>query len=44
MQEAALSAWFKLKSYELTCIRAAVEGLRLKVGAAEAMEAVGING
>lgn len=44
MQEAALAAWFKLKSYELTCIRAAVEGLRLKVGAAEAMEAVGING
>ncbi|MBO4533840.1 MAG: V-type ATPase subunit [Treponema sp.] len=44
MQDAALAAWFKLKTYELTCIRTAVEGLRLKVNPQEAMEAVGING
>ncbi len=44
MQDAALAAWFKLKSYELTCIRTAVEGLRLKISGQEAMEAVGING
>ena len=44
MQDVALAAWFKLKSYELTCIRTAVEGLRLKVSPQEAMEAVGING
>ena len=44
MQDAALAAWFKLKSYELTCIRTAVEGLRLNISSEEAMEAVGING
>ena len=44
MQDAALAAWFKLKSYELACIRTAVEGLRLKINPQEAMEAVGING
>ena len=44
MEDAALAAWFKLKSYELTCIRTAVESLRLKINPEEAMEAVGING
>lgn len=44
MEDTALAAWFKLKSYELTCIRTAVESLRLKINPEEAMEAVGING
>ena len=44
MEDAALAAWFKIKSYELTCIRTAVEGLRLNISSEEAMEAVGING
>ena len=44
MQDAALAAWFKLKSYELTCIRTAVEALRLNISSLEAMEAVGIDG
>lgn len=44
MEDAALAAWFKIKSYELTCIRTAVESLRLNIGSSEAMEAVGING
>ena len=44
MEGAALAAWFKIKAYELTCIRTAVEGLRLNISSNEAMEAVGING
>jgi hypothetical protein len=44
MEDAALAAWFNLKSYELTCIRTAVESLRLSISSDEAMEAVGING
>ena len=44
MEDAALAAWFKIKSYELTCIRTAVESLRLNIGSKEAMEAVGVNG
>ena len=44
MEDAALAAWFKLKSYELTCIRTAVESLRLNINSREAMEAVGVNG
>ena len=43
MEDAALAAWFKIKSYELTCIRTAVECLRLNIGSNEAMEAIGIN-
>ena len=44
MEDVALAAWFKLKNYELTCIRTAVESLRLNIGSSEAMEAVGVNG
>ena len=44
MEDAALAAWFKIKNYELTCIRTAVERLRLNIGSGEAMEAVGVNG
>lgn len=43
MEDVALAAWFKIKNYELTCIRTAVESLRLNIGAAEAMQAVGVN-
>ena len=44
MEDVALAAWFKIKNYELTCIRTAVERLRLNIGSSEAMEAVGVNG
>lgn len=44
MEEVALAAWFEIKSYELTCIRTAVESLRLHISSDEAMEAVGVNG
>ena len=44
MEDVALAAWFKIKNYELTCIRTAVESLRLNIGSGEAMEAVGVNG
>ena len=44
MEDAALAAWFNIKSYELTCIRTAVESLRLNISSKEAMEAVGVNG
>ena len=44
MEDVALAAWFKVKSYELTCIRTAVESLRLNINSREAMEAVGVNG
>jgi hypothetical protein len=43
MEDVALAAWFKIKNYELTCIRTAVESLRLHIGSGEAMEAVGVN-
>ena len=43
MEDAALAAWFKIKNYELTCIRTAVESLRLNINSGEAMEAVGVN-
>ena len=44
MEDVALAAWFQIKLYELTCIRTAVERLRLNIGSGEAMEAVGVNG
>jgi len=44
MEDVALAAWFKIKSYELTCIRTAVEALRLNISSNEAMEAVGVDG
>ncbi len=43
MTTAALIAWFKMKSFELSCIRTAVESLRLNVPGGEAMEAVGVS-
>lgn len=43
MNSAALVAWFKIKSFELNCIRTAVESLRLKVKSEAAMETIGIK-
>ncbi len=40
-----LIGWYKMKNFELSCIRTAVESIRLNVNPEEAMEAVGgING
>lgn len=38
----SLIGWYKLKEYELECIRTAVESLRLGVNAKDAMNAAGI--
>lgn len=43
MEDVALVAWFKIKTYELNCIRTAVESLRLNVSSQEAMEIAGIH-
>ena len=42
-EDVALVAWFKLKSFELNCIRTAVESLRLNVGSQEAMAILGMD-
>lgn len=42
MSESSLIYWYKIKDFELSCIRTAVEGLRLNIDAQEAMSAVGI--
>ena len=42
---AFLIGWYKIKNYELSCIRTAVESIRLNVNPEEAMDAVGgVNG
>lgn len=44
-QAASLIGWYKMKNFELSCIRTAVESIRLNVDSAEAMDAIGgING
>ena len=41
----ALIGWYKMKNFELSCIRTAVESIRLNVNPEEAMDAVGgVNG
>ena len=41
----ALIGWYKMKNFELSCIRTAVESIRLNVNPEEAMEAIGgVNG
>ena len=42
MTTASLVGWYKIKEYELSCIRTAVESLRLNINPEEAMNAVGI--
>lgn len=39
-----LIGWYKMKEFELGCIRTAVESVRLNVSSAEAMNAVGLSG
>ena len=44
-EPASLIGWYKMKNFELSCIRTAVESIRLNVDSAEAMDAIGgING
>lgn len=42
MTVASLVGWYKIKEYELNCIRTAVESIRLNINPDEAMNAVGI--
>lgn len=43
MSTVALIAWYKVKNYELSCIRTAVESLRMSIEPQEAMSSVGIK-
>lgn len=43
MTTASLVAWFKIKDFELSCIRTAVESIRLNIASDEAMNAVGVQ-
>ncbi len=38
----AIIGWYKMKNFELSCIRTAVESIRLNVNPEEAMDAVGL--
>ena len=44
MSVCSLIAWYKIKHFELNCIRTAVESLRLNISSEEAMSAVGFGG
>lgn len=44
-EPASLIGWYKIKEFELSCIRTAVESIRLNVNSEEAMDAIGgLNG
>lgn len=44
-EPASLIGWYKMKEFELSCIRTAVESIRLNVNLEEAMDAIGgLNG
>ena len=43
MSVCSLIAWYKIKHFELNCIRTAVESLRLNISSEEAMNAVGLS-
>ena len=44
-EPASLIGWYKMKNFELSCIRSAVESIRLNVNPEEAMDAIGgLNG
>ena len=43
MSSAALVAWFKLKRYELVCIKIAVESARLNINSQETLNSMGIS-
>lgn len=42
MSVSSLIGWFKVKSFELSCIRTAVESLRLGIPKSDALDAIGI--
>lgn len=42
MTDCSLVGWYKIKEYELSCIRMAVESLRLNINTEEAMQAAGL--
>lgn len=42
MTSCSLVGWYKIKEYELNCIKTAVESIRLNINPEEAMNAVGI--
>lgn len=43
MTTASLVAWFKIKDFELSCIRTAVERLRLNINSDDALKVIGLN-
>jgi len=42
MSVVSLLSWYKIKNYELSCIRTAVESLRLNIDSKEAMKSIGV--
>lgn len=43
MSTVALIGWYKMKNFEMSCIRTAVESLRMGINSQDAKDAVGIN-
>lgn len=43
MSTVALISWYKIKNFELSCIRTAVESLRMNIEPSEAMACVGVK-
>lgn len=43
MSTVALIGWYKMKNFEMSCIRTAVESLRMGISSQDAKDAVGIN-
>ena len=43
MSVTSFVAWFRIKQYELDCIRTVAEGLRLGVESEKVMEVAGLN-
>ena len=42
MTDCSLLGWFKIKEYELSCIRTAVESIRLNINPEDAMKALNL--
>ena len=43
MTDSCLICWYKIKNFELSCIRTAVERLKLNIDSAEAMRIIGLD-
>lgn len=43
MTASCLISWYKIKNFELSCIRTAVESLKLNIDSAEAMKIIGLD-